>query len=54
MRIYIAICGVFILSTIAIFFICRVKNLNQELRERPEPDIVLAEEIILTVLQEDV
>ena len=48
MRIYIAICGVLILSTIGIYFIWRVKKLKQELREQPEPDIVLAEEIILT------
>ena len=47
MRIYIAICGVFILSSIAIYFICRVKILNKELREQPDPDIVLAEEITL-------
>ena len=48
MRIYIAIGGVFILSSIAIYFIWRVKNLKHELRAQPEPDIVLAEEIILT------
>jgi len=54
MRIYIAIGGVFMLSSIAIYFICRVKNLNHELRDRPEPDIVLAEEITLTVIQEEV
>jgi len=47
MRIFISICGVFILSGIAIYFICRVKKLKYELREHPEPDIVLAEEIVL-------
>ena len=46
-RIYIIIGGVIILSGIAIYFICRVKNLNLELREQPDPDIVLAEEITL-------
>ena len=46
MRIYISICGVLILSGIAIYFIYKVHNLRRELREQPEPDIVLAQEII--------
>jgi len=46
MRIYISICGVLILSGIAIYFIYKVHKLRRELIEQPEPDIVLAQEII--------
>ena len=40
--------GVVILSCVAIYYICIVKSLKQELVEQPEPDIVLAEEITLS------
>jgi len=39
--------GAIILSCVAIYYICIVKSLKQELIEQPEPDIVLAEEITI-------